>query len=114
MEIISNIYNELNNRELSILLWLLIILIFFIFKNKNDSLKNLAKASFVKHILIIAICFFVYVLIEVITLNKIGIWTKSSPKDVVWWILFTGIFNIGDFQKKIIKDHIFKFQLNLF
>ncbi len=99
MDIVTNIYDELNTRELSILLWLLIFIIFFSIKIKDDSIKNLAKAFFVKPILIITLCFFVYVLIEVVVLQKIGIWTKSSSKDVIWWIFFTGIFTISDFQK---------------
>lgn len=99
MDIVTNIYDELNTRELSILLWLLIIIIFFSIKIKDDSIKNLAKAFFVKPILIITLCFFVYVLIEVVVFQKIGIWTKSSSKDVIWWIFFTGIFTISDFQK---------------
>ncbi len=99
MEVFSNIYNELNARELSILLWLFIFIVFFRIKVKDDSIKKLAKAFFVKPILIIAFCFFVYVLIEVVILQKIGIWTKSCSKDLIWWIMFTGIFTIGDFQK---------------
>lgn len=114
LEAISNINNELNSRELSILLWIILISALFIYKDDSNTIRNLGKVIFTKPILTIIALFLVYVLLESAFLKRLGIWTKSSFKDLFWWILFTGIFTIGDFQKLKDENSYFKDSIKSF
>lgn len=107
-------YKLLTNREISILIWTLLIFLFLILKSKGsfDKLLTVIKAIFSKKIIPFYFAFIVYFCIIISFLNKFSVWEPSLYKDFVYWFFTTGIvlfFNstaiksYGDFSKIILS-----------
>lgn len=99
---ISNLFN---NREISILIWSLVLLLFFIFilasKKKLKLLEDLIKKFFQWKIQSVILTMIGYILIEVLILQKIGIWNLGQLKNTIIW--FFSVAFISIFQKEAIK-----------
>lgn len=105
-----------SNRELAIIIWILILLLYFIFaslKNKNTDVWHafirLIKALFNNKLAIPTLIMLFYILSELCLLFKAGIWSlnSSSVKSVVIWILFYAIPETWNAIK--IKKHFISF-----
>lgn len=91
----------LSNREISIIIWLLLIFIFLIANSKGSFGKFLLviKALFAKKIIPFYIGIGIYLAFIVTILNQLGVWEFSLYKDFVYWILTTGMvlfFSVSD------------------
>lgn len=90
-----------SNREISIIVWLLLIFIILTTNSKGSFGKFLLvlKALFAKKIILFYIGIGIYLAFIVTTLNKLGVWEFSLYKDFVYWILTTGMvlfFSVSD------------------
>jgi hypothetical protein len=119
----------LNNRELAVAIWLLIVLIWALLRDSvRHSLGNVLKAFFVKKIFIPIVCMLLYVFLMVLLFIKVGFWDTSAIKDTIFWtfgVAFITLVNLNDvvaeehFFRKIVLDDIKKvlileFILNLY
>ena len=106
----------LNNREIAIGFWLLVVLVWLLTKRElRHSFFNLVKAFFKWKLLSPLIGLFVYIGILTMVLAKIGFWQWDQAKDTVLWTLGSaGVFlfrsnDAGDEEKffsKIIYENI--------
>ncbi len=103
----------LSNREISIIVWLLLIFIFLIAISKGSFGKFLLvlKALVSKKIIPFYIAIGIYLFSIVGLFNKFGVWEFSLYKDFIYWFLTTGIVlfygakdlkNYNDFTKIIL------------
>ncbi len=92
--------NSLNNRELAILLWILLALVFFIWKpDIRKSLTSVLKALAHKKILIPIIIVGIYALLEVVILKYLRIWDIFLIKDTIVWFLGTALVMLPNYEK---------------
>ncbi|MAB47782.1 MAG: hypothetical protein CMC05_04040 [Flavobacteriaceae bacterium] len=94
-------FKLLSNREISIIVWLLLIFIILTANSKGSFGKFLLvlKALFAKKIIPFYIGIGIYLAFIVTILNKLGVWEFSLYKDFVYWILSTGMvlfFSVSD------------------
>jgi len=91
----------LSNREISIIIWLLLIFIVLTASSKGSFGKFLLvlKALFAKKIIPFYIGIGIYLALIVTLFNKFGVWEFSLYKDFVYWFLTTGMvlfFSVSD------------------
>lgn len=106
----------LNNRELSILIWLSIILVGLAFKKGvTKSYADLIKAFFQDKVITLVFASIVYVEIVVLFLALIDYWEIYLLKDTTFWYLGTGFILLlstskalseKDFFRKVIIDNV--------
>lgn len=106
----------LNNRELSILIWLSIIFVGLAFKKGvTKSYADLIKAFFQDKVLTLVFVSIVYVEIVVLVLALIEYWEFYLLKDTLFWYLGTGFILLlntrktlseKDFFHKVILDNV--------
>jgi hypothetical protein len=104
-----------SNRELSVLIWGVVILTALLFvKNIRQSSKQLFKALFVKQIMTILFLLILFTVTIIFFFYKINLWDKSLLKDTIFWFFGVALVlsykanNAKDFTyfKEIIKDTI--------
>lgn len=77
-----------NNREKATILWVLILLVFALFKKDiRNSIFGVFKALLQKKILIVLIAMLLYVGLEVLLFYKIQLWDVFPTKGTTFWIL---------------------------
>jgi hypothetical protein len=83
----------LSNREISILIWIMLIFGGLIISTKGSFGKflDVLKALFSKKFISFYLIFITYFSIIILALNKISIWEFSLYKDFIYWFLTTGI-----------------------
>lgn len=91
----------LSNREISIIVWLLLIFVVLIASSKGSFGKFLLvlKALFAKKIIPFYIGIGIYLALIVTLFNNFGVWEFSLYKDFVYWFLTTGMvlfFSVSD------------------
>lgn len=106
----------LNNRELSILIWLSIIFLGLAFKKGvTKSYADLIKAFFQDKVITLVFASLVYVEIVVLFLALIDYWEIYFLKDTIFWYLGTGFILLlntrkalseKDFFRKVITDNV--------
>lgn len=120
--------NFLNNRELAILLWTAILLIWGISQNNiRKSFIKVLKTFAHKKIIFSYIFMFLYISVMIYVFRHFHIWNDLNVKEVIFWVFgeaFVLIVNIDktredDYFKKLILGNIklivfFEFILNLF
>lgn|SRR5690606_39241670 len=94
-------FNLLSNREISILVWLLLTFILLTASSKGSFGKFLLvlKALFSKKIIPFYIGIGIYFALIVTLFNKFGVWEFSLYKDFIYWFLTTGMilfFSVSD------------------
>ena len=118
----------LDNRELAILAWLIILFMFFLTKKDiRKSFFNVIKSILKKKILVLNITMTLYVLVIVYGFKSIGLWNYSYLSDTVIWffgvafVMFMNVNNAGkdDFFKKHLIENLklvilLEFLLNFF
>src|SRR5690606_13159773 len=91
----------LSNREISIIVWLLLTFVFLTACSKGSLGKFLLvlKALFSKKIIPFYIGIVIYLALIVSIFNKFGVWEFSLYKDFIYWLLTTGMilfFSVSD------------------
>lgn len=77
-----------SNREISIIIWITILVIFFLAKkDARNQFFNLIKIFFSKPILKIFLPPVFYIIFLIFLLNKVGFWTILLLKETVLWLL---------------------------
>ena len=80
-----------SNRELSIIIWFTILLIFaFTKKGVPKSFGHLISALFQEKIIDTILLMIIYIELMVLFLTMIGFWELALLKDSIIWIVFVG------------------------
>ncbi|MGR2739059.1 hypothetical protein ACUY1T_11490 [Billgrantia sp. Q4P2] len=86
-----------NSREMAIIIWCVVIIIFMLSKVElRSSLRALVKAFFHKHLLVVWIFLLAYFTLGVFLASFIGIWELALTTTAVFWAFgsFVQLFNI--------------------
>jgi hypothetical protein len=87
--ILSEFLSSFNNREIAILIWLAILVVYVLSaKPLRNSVKALMKAFFEKHISTTLLTLIVYTVLEVTLLKQVLLWDYALLKDTIAWVLF--------------------------
>ena len=121
-EFFESIHKSFDNREIAVIIWIIIGLIFVLSKTSfRKSLFDFLKILFNLKIISIIIFAWAYSLIIIYILYSFQYWDYSMTKDSIFWFLLSGLvilFNLNkaeqnkDYFLDIIKDNI-KFTLLL-
>jgi len=126
---INFITENFNNREISLAIWLVILLIAFLTKKEiRDSTLNVIKVFFDKKIFTMYLIMTAYVILLIYLLYKINFWDFSLLKETIFWyfgVAFVSLVNANKvnqdekYFKKVIIDNlklivILEFITNLF
>jgi len=113
---IDFILQQFNTREIAIIFWLFVLIIWAFFqKNIRKSLFGVLISLFQIKILSVIIAAIVYTGLTVLLLAKIKIWDWTLLKDTIYWFLAVGfvlLMNINkanqkkEFFIKILKDNL--------
>lgn len=89
----TEFYKLLSNREISILIWSIVIFAVLIISSKGSfgKLLDVIKALFSKKFIPFYITFLVYFFLIIFLLNIFSIWELGLYKDFIYWFLTTGI-----------------------
>ena len=109
----NKILNSLSNRDISLLVWISIIIVLMFFDKKiRNSAYEFLKTLFIKEFILVLCLFFLHTFINIFILHKLNLWNISLLKDTVFWIFsfaFVSMFNVNDlnsnsdFSKIILK-----------
>jgi hypothetical protein len=95
-----------STRELSLLLWISVILIaILLVKSIRKSIFAIFRLFFSKQILPVVIALTIYTLLSVLFLKQVSLWDKSLIKDTVFW--FIGFAMVTFFTINKAKDTSF-------
>lgn len=95
-----------STRELSLLLWISVILIAMLLaKSIRKSIFAIFRLFFSKQILPVVIALTIYTLLSVLFLKQVSLWDKSLIKDTVFW--FIGFAMVTFFTINKAKDTSF-------
>jgi len=88
------ITNVFNNRELAIGFWLLIFIIYVLSKDKiRKSFFKIFKVIFTKTLFVWYFSMFIYFILMILFLWKIGFWDVNLLKGTIYWFLAVGIIS---------------------
>ena len=80
-----------NNRELSIIIWLILFFLFAFTKNGvPKSFGKLISVFFGEHVFSVVLIMIIYVELIILALALIGFWDLSLLKDTILWTAFVG------------------------
>ena len=100
-------YWALNNREIAIIIWISIFLIWTLLKPSiRKSFIELLKAFFLKKIIISTILMFLYISFMVGLTYQMGFWKPSQIKNTIIWTLFVAFLMLANINK-FSEDEIF-------
>lgn len=109
LNLLSEIQRIFNNRELSMIFWVIIFSVWFLMqKSVRQSTKGLIKSFFQKSILSIIFLMAVYVAIIVFTLFNLKIWDMFLLKDTIYWTLGVAFILLVNVHKATGEDKHFK------
>ncbi len=96
-----------STREIASTIWITLFLTYAFFdKGVQQSLLNFLRALFTKQILIIFLILISYVSLEVLLLQKTGLWNYSLLKDTLFWFFFSAIALASKTSNNNKKDEI--------
>lgn len=88
----SAILSVFSNRELAFLIWLVILLVYFLIKNRwRHHLKRIIISAFTLKLVVIYTTLVIYASIIVILLYLLNIWGIFLLKDTVVWLIFSAL-----------------------
>ena len=88
----SAILSVFSNRELAFLIWLVILLVYFLIKNRwRCHLKRIIISAFTLKLVVIYTTLAIYASIIVILLYLLNIWGIFLLKDTVVWLIFSAL-----------------------
>ena len=103
------ILNEFNNREIAILIWLLIFFILIFTDSKvRISLLSLIRAFLEKKILVLFVAMLFYIYLTIMILNRVSFWDMSALKDTIFWLLGTAMATFFETNKALQDNNYFK------
>lgn len=94
---LSNIIriNTLNTRELAMLIWLLILLVWMVLNKKiRKSLYDVVKAFCNIKLITPIILFLIYTICVVVVLFKVNLWGTFLLKDTIVWFISSGVLTV--------------------
>lgn len=101
-------FQGLNNRELSIAIWLTIaVVVALLVKSLRISLLHCAKSFFAFKLSILYLVMFLYIGVMLWVLNLIGYWGLSNYTGIVMWVVIVAFLTLFKFGKAH-KDNYFK------
>lgn len=116
----EKLHEIFSTRELSLIIWSIIIIIFFCFKiGISKSLKNLIYSFFAPKLTTIYIIMVLYTLCTLFVLNYFHLWNFTLLKDSVFWFITFAIVTFFKIDKASNNDFFIKiinetFKLTLF
>ena len=88
----SAILSVFSNRELAFLIWLVILLVYFLIKNRwRHHLKRIIISAFTLKLVVIYTTLVIYASIIVILLYSLNIWGIFLLKDTIVWLIFSAL-----------------------
>lgn len=107
--ILDYVNKTFNNREIALISYLLIFIIWALTQKKiRKSFMPVVKAIMAWKILASIFALVIYVALVVYGLFKIGLWDKSLIKDSIYWTLGVGLVIMMSFDKALKEEHYFK------
>ncbi|BBO66611.1 hypothetical protein DSCA_05410 [Desulfosarcina alkanivorans] len=95
----------LNNRELAIAFWLIVIFVYMLISKKmgevRKSFKSLLSAFFARQIVSVLFLMLIYMGLIVYVLSKFGLWNVEQIKNTVFWCVSVGFLSL--FKLETIK-----------
>lgn len=105
----NEIQHIFSNREISTIVWLLLIILGFQFnKSIRQSTQRLFKAFFVKSIVITNLLAIIYSSSIVYILYQINFWDNSLLKDSIYWFIGSGFLILLNLNKTDKEQGFFK------
>lgn len=81
-----------SNRELALLIWIIIVLVYFLIKDKwRCYLKRIITSAFALKLVIVYITLIIYAFVIILLLYLINIWKIYLLKDTIIWLLFSAL-----------------------
>ena len=115
----KSFFEEFNNREIAIIIWILVFIILMSFaKDIRESFRGIIKVFFAKKLMMIFLSLIAYTIFIVYFLLRLKFWDFELLKDTFFWffgVAFLLVFNISDktdigfFKKTLI--HSFKWTI---
>lgn len=100
----------LNNREIAVVLWLLIIFIYILSSSKMVETRNAFKgalvALFVRKIISVLCLMVAYMAIVIYWLSEFNLWNYEQLKNTIFWCISVGFMSLFKLEK-IKKDKSF-------
>ena len=97
------------NREIAIMIWVNIFLIYCICKKDvRKSILNVIKSFFNKKLIILYLFIYTYLISIIFLLFKIGFWNTSLLKDTIIWVITVPVISIlkATEDKKYFKETV--------
>lgn len=95
----------LNNRELAIALWLIVIAIYTIFSSKmgevRSSFRSLISAFCARQIIFVLILMVTYMGVIIYLMEEIGLWNAGQIKNTIFWAVSVALMSL--FKMESIK-----------
>lgn len=90
-----------NNREIAIFTWVVVFLVFCIFKKDlRSSIVSLLKSMFNYKIVAMFLLMIMYMELVLFILIQLCLWDSTLLKSTIYWIFMVGVFLIGNQIKK--------------
>lgn len=104
MEELQKIFS---NREIGYLFWTILIVLFLLSKKNGDNFGNVIKSFFSCKLFLLYNSLFLYTIMEVYVIYKIGFWNSSLIKDTsFWFITFSFLTLFKSINARNIRDFI--------
>ena len=98
-----------NNREIAIILWLLIFLVWALFHKKiRASLFSVLKILTSVRFILLIILMLLYVSLMIYLFRKIGLWDGSMIKDTTLWFFGVAFIMLINWNKATEEEHYFQ------
>lgn len=110
MTVWSEIQMIFSNRELALLFWFTIFVLYVLLSKSREPVIPIIKILLSKTFLIIFFLIGVYLYGIVLLLKTLEVWSTSSLKDVLFWFFTVGlvlVFKINDAKSKVYFKGIF-------
>lgn len=98
-----------NNREIAIILWLLIFFVLVLFQKKiRTSLFSVLKVLTSKKFILLIFSMLLYVSLIIYLFHKIGLWDASMIKDAILWFFGVAFIMVINSNKAREEKHYFQ------
>ncbi|MBF8999767.1 hypothetical protein [Vibrio nitrifigilis] len=105
----------LNNREIAIALWLLVISIYIISSSKMAEVRNAFKgvlaALFVRQIMTVLCLMVTYMAIVIYWLSELELWNLEQLKNTVFWCVSVGFMSLYKLEQIKQNKRFFKYSV---
>lgn len=102
----------LNNREIAVVFWLIVISIFFLSSSKmtkiRNSFKRMLAGLFVRQIISVLFLMVTYMVIIIYWLSELDLWNIEQLKNTVFWCISVGFMSLFQLEKFKMDKSFFK------